>query len=147
MACTYTAYANSSGYFLAVCHVNNQRFISVNRTLLPLVNIQATDEDSRNNPLEYFTDVSSNAWCTAAGNGTLPGLHINLTFTEPVVISLIISGGFINGYVDNFTIGYMDAEDGGEFSVYGVLDSPQVRRVGCMKPEKCVLNCLVIISN
>ena len=110
----------------AACPANSQYFISENRTLLPLANAAATSEDAAG-PVTYFINsgTPNNPWCTSAADATLPGHHINLTFTEPVVLTLIQSGGFFNGYVNNFSLAFArDQND--ELTAYRMSDSSQV---------------------
>ena len=116
-----------SGYWYAVspivCPVNSQQFISLDRNLLPLENLQASSEG---NPAAFLVDPSNGPWCTDRGNGTQPGHHVNLTFTEPVVITMIQSGGFVNGFVNDFAVQYSPSLDGDDFTTYGIIEVPQV---------------------
>ena len=87
--------------------------------------MQASSEDATFNPVENFVDVSSPPWCTAEENATLPGHYVDLNFTKPIVLTYVKSGGFVNGYVDNFTIGHTMSAEGEDFTVYGVTEVRQ----------------------
>lgn len=120
------AYIKFTAY--TVCPVNNQKFLSTDQSLLPPANIQATSEDTLFNPVENFIAPDSPPWCTAENEGTMPGHSIELTFTEPVVIELLQSSGFFNGYVNNFTILYTMSVTENDFNSYGILEQSQVCR-------------------
>ena len=42
------------------------------------------------------------------------------------MIHFLESGGFFNGFVNNFTIEYSMSDSGDDFEAYGVLEKPQV---------------------
>ena len=108
----------------AVCPLRTQQLISKNKTLLPDENVQASSEDTLN-PVENFLMYSNHPWCTAEEDGSHPGHFIDLNFTEPIVLTYVESDGFINGYVDNFTIEYTQLAEGDHFNTYGVTDDQQ----------------------
>lgn len=110
-----------------VCPVNSQRFISISRELLPLENIRSTSE-SRFNPTANFVNRgdAESPWCTAPNLSTIAGQHVELNFTEPVVISMLMSGGFVSTYVNNFTFHYTMSITDDDFEVYGPLKPAQV---------------------
>lgn len=111
---------------LTVCPVNNQEFISINRELLPTSNVRATSEDTAFNPVENLIthDAQDNPpWCSAIDIGTVSGHYVEINYTEPVVITLLESSGFYNGFVSNFTIEYGSLE--GDLELYTVNRSPQ----------------------
>ena len=106
-----------------VCPPNNQLFISDNRSLLPLENIQASSES----PLYPTANIANSGWCTNAPS--FIGEYVNFTFTQPVVLTMILSSSvFIGHYVNNFSIAYSPSEDGNGsfFDIYGVTSTPQV---------------------
>lgn len=105
--------------------MNVQEFILRNDELLPPGNIQATSEDSNNNPATGFTDTTSAPWCTAEEEGTSEN-YVELTFTEQVVAEFLESTGLLNSWVSNFSIQYSQSESGEDFKTYGVLENPQV---------------------
>lgn len=108
-----------------VCPINRQRFVSMDLSLLPISNVETSSEDTGFNPTSNFVSLTTPPWCTAEGQGRNPGHHVNLTFTEPVVIHFLESGGFFNGFVNNFTIEYSMSDSGDDFEAYGVLEKPQ----------------------
>lgn len=118
------------GLFLSllstVCPVNSQSFISTDRTLLPIGNIVSTSE-SGSNPTANFVNIGNvePAWCTD-GADTVIGQYVELNFTEPVVIALLMSSGFTSVFVNNFTILFTMSSTGEDFQPYGILKSPQV---------------------
>jgi len=95
-----------------------QRIISYDLLLLHTDNVTASNEDAAFNPDEYLfhrSNVPLRLWCTVPFAGLVH--HVNATFTEPVVITELISSGFSNGYVNNFTVEYsMDGTK--EFTLY-----------------------------
>lgn len=110
----------------AVCPVNSLQFLSFNRTLLPLDRVHASSEDAVSNPIELFVEQYSQPWCSEVNEGNNPNLHINFTFTEPVVITFLQSNGFFNAFVDKFSIQYALGEEGEDFMPYGVVQAQQV---------------------
>ena len=110
---------------IAVCPVNKLQFLSYNASLLPRDNVQASSESS-SNPLDHFIQSNSQPWCSDFNDVYDPNLHINFTFTEPVVITFLQSSGFFNNFVDRFSIQYALGVEGGMFMPYGVLQVPQV---------------------
>ncbi len=81
--------------------------ISYDNSLLPPSTIAATSEDAASNPVDQLfgrNNVPFNLWCTAPESGIRH--EINVSFTEPVVITGIVSSGFANGYVAEFTVEY-----------------------------------------
>lgn len=95
-----------------------QQIISYNQTLLPTDNVTATSEHSSFNPDKYLfhrNNIPVRLWCTLPDAGLEH--HINATFTEPVVITGLVSSGFSNGYVNNFTVGF-SMHKGEGFTLY-----------------------------
>ncbi len=91
----------------AVCPPSAQRVISYDASLLPPSTIAASSEDTASNPADQLfgrNNVPFNLWCTAPETGSHH--HINVSFTEPVVIMAIVSSGFANGYVTEFAVEY-----------------------------------------
>ncbi len=114
-------------YFLIVCPVNSQEFILRNRDILPVENIRTTSEDSTNNPASGFIDTTSSPWCTAQNQGTAEvGHHVELIFTESIVVEFFKSAGLIGTWVSNFSIQYSQTVSGDDFITYGVLEASQV---------------------
>lgn len=113
-----------------VCPVNSQSFISTSRTLLPLENIQSTSESSFN-PTTNFVNRGDeeSPWCTAPNLFTVVGEYVELNFTEPVVVGLLMSGGFVSTYVSNFTVHYTMSSTGDDYEVYGSLHPTQVNSI------------------
>lgn len=117
--------------YYTVCPVNNQKFLSIDRDLLPINNVRATSEDTLFNPTENFITSSAESnppWCSAINIGDInPQDHfVEVNFTEPVVITLLESSGLVNGYVNNFMIEYVSLDDPNEVHLYGVTELPQV---------------------
>ncbi len=53
--------------------------------------------------------------------------YLELSFTEPVVLGLLISGGLISSYVSNFSISYSaSSESQADLQPYGAVQTPQV---------------------
>ena len=95
-----------------------QRIISYGGLLLSSDNVSASSEDAAFNPDDYLfhrNNVPLRLWCTLPNDGVEH--HVNATFTEPVVITELISSGFSNGYVNNFTVEYSMGERE-EFAMY-----------------------------
>ena len=105
------------------------QFLSYNATLLPPENVQASSENEGLNKIDHFTKQSTEPWCSDFGDAFSPNLHINFTFTEPVVITFLESAGFYNNFVDSFSIQYALGTEGGVLMPYGFLQVPQVSRV------------------
>lgn len=84
-------------------------------------------EDSNNNPATGFVDTTSVPWCTAQGQGAAQvGSHVELIFTESIVVEFLKSAGLTNTWVSNFSIQYSQTENGDDFMTYGVLEPSQV---------------------
>ncbi len=110
------------------CPVNTQEFVSFNRNLLPLSNVRATSEDTGFNHAEDLVKYSSQdnpPWCSEADITMVTDHHIELNFTEPVVLTLMESSGYYDGYVNSFAIEYGPLD--GELSTYTVNGETQVR--------------------
>ena len=87
-------------------------------------------EDSSNNPSQGFVDTASSIWCTAEGQGSAQlGSHVELIFTEPIVVEFFKSEGQIDTWVSNFSIQYSTTESGDDFMKYGVLEPSQVNNM------------------
>lgn len=111
---------------MTVCPVNSQDYILGNRDILPFTNIMTPSEDSSNNPSQGFVDTASSIWCTAEGQGSAQlGSHVELIFTEPIVVEFFKSEGQIDTWVSNFSIQYSTTESGDDFMKYGVLEPSQ----------------------
>ena len=94
------------------CNTNpgvGQDVLSLDSMLLPTENITATRDHFGNFPgddIINFGPGRTNVWC-ASPSPELP--HVNLTFTEAVVVTGLLTGGYDGGtldYVNNFTIHY-----------------------------------------
>ena len=108
----------------AVCPVNKLQFLSYNKTLLPRNNVQASSEEL--NTLDHFITDSNEPWCSDFGDAFNQNLHINFTFTEPVVVTFLQSNGFYNNFVDQFSVQYALGSEAEVFMPYGFLEVPQV---------------------
>ena len=90
----------------AACPPRTLRVISYESTnLLPVQNLSASSEDTWINPVALMFgrgNVPFSLWCSESGTGLKH--HVNVTFSQPVVISALISSGFSDGYVNNFTV-------------------------------------------
>lgn len=90
------------------CPPTTLRVISYGSTnLLPAENLSASSEDKGINPVTLMFgrgNIPFSLWCSASDTGLKH--HINATFSQPVVISALISSGFSDGHVNNFTIEY-----------------------------------------
>lgn len=53
------------------------------------------------------------------------GFYILVNFTEPLLLTHIITSGFSNGYVNNFTLGYC-MESAGPWVSYAYSDATKV---------------------
>lgn len=116
-------------YTHAVCPVNSQKFLSIDRDLLPESNVRASSEDTSFNPVENFitSDSQTNPpWCTEPDVTDPQDHYVEVNFTEPVVITFLESSGFFNGFVSKFIIEYVSVDDPNDRHLYGVLESPQV---------------------
>ena len=101
-----------------MCPPTALRVISYDSTLLPVENLTASSEDIEFNPVILLfgrNNVPFNLWCSDSDTGL--DHHINVSFTQPVVITLMISSGFSNGYVSNFTVEYME-DNQSDFTFY-----------------------------
>ena len=86
-------------------------------------------EDSNNNPARGFVDTTSSPWCTAQDQGAAQlGNHVELTFTESIVVEFFKSEGQLDTWVSNFSIQYSLTESGDNFMKYGVLEPSQVTK-------------------
>ena len=124
--------SSHSRFLSSVCPVNSQDYILGNRDILPFENIMTPSEDPNNNPSQGFVDTSSSPWCTAENQGTAQlGNHVELTFTEQIVVEFLKSEGQLNTWVSNFSIQYSTTESGDDFMKYGVLEPSQVNNMQC----------------
>lgn len=64
-------------------------------------------------------------WCTSP-TATVTGQYVEVNFTEPVVIAMLMSGGFVTSYVSNFNVYYSMSSTGDDFLPYGALKATQV---------------------
>lgn len=101
--------------------------------------------ETNDGPASSFVAPDTVPWCAELENGTLPAdYHINVTFAEPLVLTLLMSGGFINGFVNNFTIAYSASVDDDNLTVYGVTEDVTVSSISvhgyiCMGRVCCVV--------
>lgn len=123
---------SSLSFSNAVCPVNKLQFISYNTTLLPRKNVQASSQNNLSNPLDHFILENAGPWCSDFNDVNNPNLHINFTFTQPVVITFLHSSGFFNAYVASFSLQYALGAEGELFMAYGVLQVPQVDSNDCL---------------
>ena len=105
------------------CPRTRVQIISRNTTLLSLSTITATRFYS-DFPPSYFGNFTPAVWCASP---RAPNPNISLTFSQPVLITGFIPGGYSGNdgsnreYVTNFNLRYSQTLDGNDFS------SPQVR--------------------
>ena len=59
------------------------------------------------------------------------GHHVELIFTEPIVVEFLESAGQLDTWVSNFSIQYSQTESGDDFVTYGVLENSQVNTQTC----------------
>lgn len=110
--------------------MNSQSFISTSRTLLPLENIRSTSESLFNPTPNFVNRGDAEApWCTAANLPTIEGEYVELNFTEPVVVGMLMSGGFVSAYVNNFTFHFTMSSTEDNFEAYGPPMPTQVREI------------------
>ena len=91
----------------AGCPSGLQRIISFDPLLLPPENVNASSEDVKTNAADQLfgrNNVPFSLWCSAPRAGLQHSITVALT--KPVVLTGIISSGFSNGYVSNFTVEY-----------------------------------------
>ena len=113
--------------YYTVCPVNKLQFLSYSNALLPRENVQASSEDEEYNPLgNFITDQTTQPWCSDLYTVNTENLHINLTFTEPVVIAFLESSGYYNAYVNSFSFQHAMGTEGDALMPYGVLEESQV---------------------
>lgn len=92
--------------------------------LNPSTGISSSSEDN-NNPARDFVDPSR-SWCSAEDTFDVSGQYVELNFTEPIVATILVSGGKQSSFVMNFTINHTEALEGDNFQPYGVLKPVQV---------------------
>ena len=113
---------------ILVCPPGTQRFLSLNRELLPLENVRSTSDDAPFNPTTGFVDGTA-PWCNGRDMLNFVGQYVEVTFTEPIVIALLMSSGLQSNFVNNFTISYSMSTSGEDFQTYGLLQDEQVCNV------------------
>ena len=89
--------------------MNTQQFLSFDRDLLPLTNVRATSEDTGFNDVENlikYASLNNPPWCSAVDTPSVAGHYVEVNFTEPVVLTMVESSGYADGYVSNFAIAY-----------------------------------------
>lgn len=112
--------------------------ISYNATLVPPSGVSAFSQGSLFNPddnLLHRNNIPLRLWCTdvteeGMGVGSDEGrllsdleqnggtiYDINVTFSEPLLLTHILTSGFSNGYVNNFTLAH-SLEEAGSFLPY-----------------------------
>lgn len=99
------------------CPFLSRRVLSHDHHLLARGNVTASSADLVS-PAEHLVSRSNapvRLWCSEPHAGQHH--HLNLSFTQPVVIEHVISAGFSNGYVNNFSIQYSRRWEG-ELAVY-----------------------------
>ena len=105
--------------------MNSQTLLTGDATLLNRqTGIEGSSADSRN-PAENFV-VSTLSWCSAENTINASAEYVEVTFSELIVATILVSGGKQTGYVKNFTIQYA-AELADPLQPYGVLKPVQVR--------------------
>ena len=120
------------------------RVVSYNDTLVPPSEVNASSQDLIFNPAKYLfhrNNIPLRLWCTESlsetteENGSkqeefsdifFSKFSINVSFSEHLLLTHIITSGFSNGYVNNFSIAYSLERDGPMFP-YEHSDTLQVR--------------------
>lgn len=108
-----------------MCPSDAWRVISYDLLLLPPTNVSASSEDAELNPDDLLfgrNNVPFSLWCSEPLLGSEH--HINASFVEPVLLTAIISSGFSNGYVTNFSMEYSLSPY--DFTMYPNNSNPQV---------------------
>ncbi len=113
------------------CSPGTHRVISYDNTLVPQAGVQASSEDKAFNPddnLFHRNNVPLRLWCTQSFEEAMreegrmdlsemtldnftSNFDIRVHFSEPLLITHIITSGFSNGFVNNFTISYSLEEE------------------------------------
>lgn len=112
-------YQLPAGTRVAMKHLGcrqNQELISTNAELLQPANVTTLRTNTLNEPPSRIVDLSLPGWCTSVETGN----HVNMTFTQPVVVEGIQSIGFSamvgnnvrQYFVSRFSILYSQNEDG-----------------------------------
>ena len=115
----------------AGCPSGVQRVISFDPLLLPPENVNASSEDVETNPDDKLfgrNNVPFNLWCSAPSAGLQHS--ITVTLAEPAVLTGIISSGFSNGHVSNFTLEYAIGPD--NYTLYEDQKNEKVSRLSCI---------------
>lgn len=115
------------------CSLGRQRVVSYDTALVPPSGVSASTQDRLFNPddnLFHRNNIPLRLWCTevfqeATREGSAEGIElsellqdggtiieINVTFSEPLLLTHILTSGFSNGYVKNFTITQSLSEEG-----------------------------------
>lgn len=106
--------------------------------------VRSSSQDMKFNPDDYLfnrNNVPLKLWCSqsfeeATGERREGGadllfdnfndnLTIHVNFSEPLLLTHLITSGFSNGYVNNFTVLH-SLEDEGELTLYHYSDTQQV---------------------
>lgn len=111
-----------------VCPVNSQILLTGDRSVLDRNTGITSSEENPRNPASEFT-VSTLGWCSPDQTANISSLYVEVTFMEPIIPVILISGGKQNAYVQNFTLLYTTDEASNDFEAYGVLKSAQVQQV------------------
>ena len=92
-----------------------------------------------------FSIEGLDVWCSDTGADSNP--YVLLSFTSPVVISGLVSGGYsydsTERYVTNFTIEYSSPADSDNFTFYSTAGAPKVYTPGadtyCLYSISCII--------
>ena len=127
------------------CSSGTNRVISYDNTLVPQAGVMASSEDTLFNPdddLFHRSNIPLRLWCSesfeeaqrSGGEGMelsdmqFPNesrsFDISVNFSRPLLLTHIITSGFSNGYVSNFSV--QSSMDDGPLSPYSYSDTMQV---------------------
>lgn len=88
--------------------------------------VRSFSEDPSNPAVNFV--VPNRGWCSAKDSINVSGQYVEITFDEPIVAVILISGGKLSSFVNNFTLGYTEQLTGNNFHTYGVLKPVQVKK-------------------
>lgn len=92
------------------------------RVLLPLARIYSSSQ-VLSNPTNNF--INNEKWCSKEDVDDVSEEYVGMNFTEPVVVTMLVSGGLDSSYVTNFSV-YHTLSVTGDFQPYGELKPVQV---------------------
>ena len=129
------------------CSPGTDRVISYNTSLVPSSGVWASSEDTVFNPADnlfHRNNIPLRLWCTqsfretteeegptAAGMGFSDlnldsSFYVLVNFSSPLLLTHIITSGFSNGYVNNFTV-LSSLSSEGPLTMHNNSDTMQVK--------------------